>query len=163
MLTLRLQRVGRKGDPSYRIVATNSRNGPKSGKAVEVLGHYDAIRKTRTVNAESVKKYLANGATVSQTLRNILIDEGVMEGRKNNVLPKKSPVIDEEAIAAAKAAEEEKAAAEAAAKEAEEAAATAPAEEETTESETEEEVPAEEATEEPATEEEATETEEKSE
>ena len=156
MLTLRLQRVGRKHDPSYRIVATNSRTGPKSNKHVEILGHYDAIRKTRSVNAEAVKKHLANGATVSETLRNILIDEGVMEGRKNNVLPKKSPIIDEEAIAAAKAAEEEAAAeaeAQAAAEaeaaeetpaETEEATEEAPAEEESEESAEEVEAPAEE-------------------
>ena len=138
MLTLRLQRVGRKHDPSYRIVATNSRNGPKSGNAVEVLGHYDAIRKTRTIKADAVKKHLANGATVSNTLRNILISEGILEGKKVNALSKKSPIIDEEALKAeaeakAKAEEEKKAAEEAAAAEQRAASEEVPSEESTEE------------------------------
>ena len=151
MLTLRLQRVGRKHDPSYRIVATNSRNGPKSGNAVEILGHYDAIRKTRTVKADAVKKHLANGATVSDTLRNILISEGILEGKKVNALSKKSPIIDEEALKA-------EAEAAAAAKEAEEKAAAEAAE---TEGQTEDQASAEstetEAVEETQTPEESTE------
>lgn len=112
MLTLRLQRVGRKHDPSYRIVATNSRNGPKASKHVAVLGHYDAIRKTTVIkDAEEVKKHLAHGAQVTDTLHNILVGQGIIDGKKKNVLPKKSPIVDEQAAAAAKAAEEEKAAA----------------------------------------------------
>jgi len=160
MLTLRLQRVGRKHDPSYRIVATNSRTGPKSNKHVAVLGHYDAIRKTTTItDADAIKMHIANGAQVTDTLHNILVTQGVVEGKKVNPLPKKSPVIDEEAIAAAKEAEEKAAAEAQAAKEAEEAAAAeaevaeeAPAEEEATteeapaEAEVAEEAPAEEET-----------------
>ena len=37
MLIIRLQRVGRVHEPSFRIVLTDSKFGPKSGKAVEVL------------------------------------------------------------------------------------------------------------------------------
>jgi len=163
MLTLRLQRVGRKHDPSYRIVATNSRTGPKSNKHVDVLGHYDAIRKTTTItDADKIKMHIANGAQVTDTLHNILVTQGVVDGKKVNPLPQKSPVVDEEAIAAAKEAEEKAAAEAQAAKEAEETAAAeaeasekAPAEEVTEEAsaETEEE----EVSEEPAAETEATE------
>lgn len=132
MLTLRLQRVGRKHDPSYRIVATDSRTGPKSNKHAAVLGHYDAIRKTTVINdADKVKEYVANGAQLTGTVHNILVTQGIIEGTKKNVLPKKSPIIDEEALAREA---EEKAAAEAAAKEAEEAAqAEAESSEETAE------------------------------
>lgn len=113
MLSLRLQRVGRKHDPSYRIVATDSRSGPKTNKHVAVLGHYDAIRKTTVINdPEEVKKYLGFGAKVTDTLYNILVTQGIIEGKKKNVLPKKSPIIDEEALAREA---EEKAQAEAAA------------------------------------------------
>lgn len=154
MLTLRLQRVGRKHDPSYRMVATNSRTGPKSNKHVDVLGHYDAIRKTTTIaDADKIKMHIANGAQVTDTLHNILVKEGVIDGKKVNPLPKKSPIIDHEAIAAAKEAEEKAAADALAAKEAEEAAQ---AEAEAAEAEPVAEEPvAEEAPEEPATEEEA--------
>ena len=151
MLSLRLQRVGRKHDPSYRIVATDSRSGPKTNKHVAILGHYDAIRKTTKINdPEEVKKYLGFGAKVTDTLYNIFVSEGIIEGKKKNVLPKKSPIIDEEALAREA---EEKAAAEAAAQAeaeaaqaAEQEAAEAPAEEEAPVEE--EAAPAEESTEE---------------
>ena len=41
MLMMRLQRVGRKNDPSYRIVVTDKRTGPKSDKHVDRLGSYN--------------------------------------------------------------------------------------------------------------------------
>ena len=99
MLSLRLQRIGRKHDPSYRIVATDSRRGPKSNKHVAILGHHDAVRKTTSIkDAEEVHKYLAYGAKVTDTLYNILVQQGIITGAKRNVLPQKSPVIDEEAL-----------------------------------------------------------------
>ena len=159
MLTLRLQRVGRKHDPSYRMVATNSRTGPKSNKHVAVLGHYDAIRKTTTItDADAIKMHIANGAQVTDTLHNILVKEGVIDGKKVNPLPKKSPVIDEEAIAAAKEAEEKAAADAQAAKEAKEAKEAEEAAASEAENASEEE-----ASEEPATETEETVEEEKKE
>ena len=106
MLSLRLQRVGRTHDPSYRIVATDSRSGPKTNKHVAILGHHDAIRKTTVIkDPEEVKKYLGYGAQVTDTLYNILVTQGIIEGKKKNVLPKKSPIVDEEALA--RAAEEQ--------------------------------------------------------
>ena len=91
MLKIRLQRVGRKHDPSFRIVATQSTTGPKSNKHVAILGQHDSIRKTTTINdPELIKKYMSEGAQVSPRVYNILVSEGVIEGKKVNVLPKKS-------------------------------------------------------------------------
>ena len=93
MLKIRLQRVGRKHDPSFRIVATRSTTGPKSNKHVAILGQHDAIRKTTTINdAELVKKYIGEGAQVSPRVHNLLVSEGVIEGKKVNVLPKKTAI-----------------------------------------------------------------------
>jgi len=55
MLKIKFQRVGRKHDPSYRVVVTDRRTGPKSNKHVEILGHYDAIRKTRELKEDRIK------------------------------------------------------------------------------------------------------------
>ncbi len=44
MLKIRLQRVGRKNDASFRVIVTESTKGPKAGNAVEVLGFYDPKR-----------------------------------------------------------------------------------------------------------------------
>ncbi|MFZ2523132.1 MAG: 30S ribosomal protein S16 [Minisyncoccia bacterium] len=44
MLKIRLQRVGRKHEPVFRLVLTDSKNSTKSGKYLENLGNYDARR-----------------------------------------------------------------------------------------------------------------------
>ncbi len=153
MLKIRLQRVGRKHDPSYRIVATNSRTGPKSNKHVAILGQHDSIRKTTTINdPEQVKDFIAKGAQLTPRVHNILVAEGVINGKKVNVLPQKTPVVKEpteeelaaqaEAEAAANAPEEstdEPAAEEAPTEEkvAEDTPEEAPAEEEKEEEKTE--------------------------
>ncbi|MCD8494913.1 MAG: 30S ribosomal protein S16 [Candidatus Pacebacteria bacterium] len=41
MLKIRLQRIGRRNQPYYRLVVTDSRFGPKSGRFIEVIGSYD--------------------------------------------------------------------------------------------------------------------------
>ncbi len=57
MLTIRLQRVGRKNDPSFRVVVTDSKHGPQSGKFLEVVGAYDARQgKGATVLKTAIKK-----------------------------------------------------------------------------------------------------------
>ena len=54
MLKIKLQRVGRKHDPSFRIVVTDRKTGPKSNKHVARVGFYDAIRKTTTLEKEEI-------------------------------------------------------------------------------------------------------------
>ncbi|MCX6717972.1 MAG: 30S ribosomal protein S16 [Candidatus Taylorbacteria bacterium] len=90
MLIIRLQRVGRVHEPSFRIVLTDSKFGPKSGKSVEVLGSYDARKGkgTNHVDAEKVKYWISKGAKLSETVNNFFIDQKVITGKKINVLPK---------------------------------------------------------------------------
>lgn len=160
MLMMRLQRVGRRNDPSYRIVVTDKRTGPKSDKHVARLGSYNPKMNHIQIDADAAKKWLSQGVQPSDTVYNILVGQKIVEGRKKNVLPKKSPIIDEEALAKAKEEEEAKAAAEAEAKAAEEAAAAEASEEpaadaeETPTEETPVEEPAAETEEAPAAEEE---------
>lgn len=150
MLKIRLQRVGKKHEPTYRVVVCDSKRGPKSGDNIEILGSYDARDKNETkVDAERAQYWISKGAQVSDTVHNLLINLGIINGKKVNALSKKTPIIDEEKL---KAEEEAKAAAEAEAKAAEEApaenpATETPAEEAPTE-EKKEEVPAEETKEE---------------
>ena len=92
MLKIRLQRIGRRNNPSYRVVVVDSRAAAKKGKPVELLGTHDTIRKTTTLNDERIKHWISQGAQVSDTMHNILIKNGVIEGVKVNVLPKKSPI-----------------------------------------------------------------------
>ncbi len=105
MLIIRLQRVGRVHEPTFRIVLTDSKFGPKSGKPVEVLGAYDAREKKNKshVDGEKVKYWISKGAQVSDTVHNFLVDQKILTAKKINVLPKNKIV---NAIKA-KAAEEE--------------------------------------------------------
>ena len=153
---MRLQRVGRKNDPSYRIVVTDKRTGPKSNKHVAILGSYNPKMDHIQLDVDAAKDWLSKGVQPSDTVHNILVGQGVIEGKKKNVLPKKSPIVDEEAIKKAEEeaiakAEADKQAAEAKAVEKEtpaEESAEAPAEEVKAEEAVE--APAEEVTEAPA-------------
>lgn len=127
---MRLQRVGRRNDPSYRIVVTDKRTGPKSDKHIDRIGSYNPKLNHIQLDAGKAKEWLAKGVQPSDTMYNILVTEKVIEGRKKNVLPRKSPIIDEAAL---KAEEEAKAAAEAEAEKVATAAAATEAEEVSTE------------------------------
>jgi len=90
MLIIRLQRVGRVHEPSFRIVLTDSKFGPKSGKPVEILGSYDARKGkgTNSIEAERVNYWISKGAKLSETVHNLCIEMKVFTGKKINVLPK---------------------------------------------------------------------------
>ena len=115
MLKMRLQRVGRRNDPSYRVVITDSRTGPKSNKHVDLLGSYNPRFNHVQIDGERAKAWISKGVQPSPTVHNILVGQKIIEGKKVNVLPKKSPIVDEEA---SKKAAEEPAATEKAAPEA---------------------------------------------
>lgn len=105
MLSIRLQRVGRKNEPAFRFVLTDSKNSTKSGKFLEILGSHDPRNKKATVmNVDRIKELMAQGAKPTDTVINMLIDKKVITGKKINVLPKKSPIKKEGADAAAPAA-----------------------------------------------------------
>lgn len=109
MLAIRLQRTGRKHEPTFRVVLTDSKNGPKSGNFQEILGSYDARQKERAIiKADRITHWIANGAQVSDTVYNVLVDQGVVKGRKKNALPKKTAPIKEVVAEEAPAKEEVK-------------------------------------------------------
>lgn len=142
MLKIRLQRIGKKNDPTFRVVVTDSQKGPKSANYVENLGSYNPHVNNVVLKADRIKHWISVGAQVSDTVHNILVKEKVIEGKTRNVLPKKSPIVKEE--------EEEKTEETAPEGEApaEEAAEETPAEEAAPEAEAKEEAPAEEPQEE---------------
>src|SRR3989344_7277751 len=92
MLKIRMQRTGRRNDPTYSIIGTESARGPKTGKYIEKLGFYEAKIGRKSINAERVKYWMSKGAQVSDTVHNFLIDGKIIEGKKINALPKKVPV-----------------------------------------------------------------------
>ena len=93
MLKIRLQRVGRKHEPVFRVVLVDSKRGPKSGNVIEVLGSYDSRTKGEIkFDSDRITYWISMGAQVSDTLHNLFVTKGVIKGKKKNVLPKKSPI-----------------------------------------------------------------------
>jgi len=90
MLKIRMQRVGRKHEPVYRLVLTESKNGQKSGKFLEILGSYDSRRGDKAeMKTERISHWMSHGVQLSPTVHNILVSRGVMTGKKINILPAK--------------------------------------------------------------------------
>lgn len=106
MLMMRLQRIGRRNEAHFKIVVIEKTKGPKSQKYIDIIGSYNPKMGTVQMNEVLAKEWLSKGVQPSDTVYNMLVDKGIVEGRKKNVLPKKSPVIDEEAIAKEKAEKE---------------------------------------------------------
>ena len=96
MLKIRLQRVGRKNDASFRVVVIESQRGPKAGNALEVLGFYDPKKNVIEIKGDRVTHWISVGAQASDTVHNLLVKQKIIKGKKINVLPKKSPIKKEE-------------------------------------------------------------------
>ena len=89
---IRLQRTGRKNIPNFRVVLTDSKNGTKSGKFLEILGNFDMVNDKKTIDAERIKYWLSKGVQVSDTMHNFLLDQKIISGKKINNLPKGTPI-----------------------------------------------------------------------
>lgn len=114
MLTIRLQRVGKKNQPAFRLVLTEKTN-PVKGKFQEILGSYNPRLKTKKLEGERIKYWISKGAQVSATAHNLLVNEGLVSGAKVKAWRPKKKEKGEEKPAPAKvesspvAKEEEKA------------------------------------------------------
>ncbi len=123
MLRIRLSRVGKRKQPSYRLVVADSR-APRDGAFIKIIGHYNPRTQPATlvVKEEEAVEWLRRGAQPSETAAKLLTRIGVMEragrapvtwDRKTPVKPKKAKeevaaeAAPAEAPAEAKAAPEE--------------------------------------------------------
>ncbi len=76
---LRLTRLGAKGKPTYRIVATDSRR-PRDGQYLELIGTYAPVGECKVdINEELALKWLHNGAIPTNTVYNLFKKSGIME------------------------------------------------------------------------------------
>jgi len=76
---IRLKKVGRKGQPSYRVVVLDGRK-PRDAKVVADLGPYDPKTNPPTfeIDGEAALKWLLDGAKPTRAARNILSNAGVL-------------------------------------------------------------------------------------
>ena len=70
MIKLRLKKYGRKGQPCYRIVATDSRT-KRDGLAIEELGYYNPMTDETHLKFQRIVERLKQGAQPTETVHNI--------------------------------------------------------------------------------------------
>jgi small subunit ribosomal protein S16 len=92
MLTLRLQRTGRKNEPHFRLVVTDKRNGVQSGKFNAIVGSYNPKAGKVELKKEEITSWISKGVQLSDTVHNFLVEHKVIEGKKISSLPKKTSV-----------------------------------------------------------------------
>jgi small subunit ribosomal protein S16 len=82
VVKLRLMRMGKKKQPTYRIVATDSRS-PRDGRFIEILGHYNPREEPSALSVDNDKAvgWLRQGAQPSDTVRSILRRSGMLKAR----------------------------------------------------------------------------------
>ena len=85
MLVIRLLRIGKKNQPSFKIVVTEKRNPPRGGRFVEQVGTYNPLTKERALNKERIQYWMSKGAQPSNTVYNMLVKDGILEGSKISV------------------------------------------------------------------------------
>lgn len=75
---IRLSRVGKKKQPSYRVVVIE-KTRPRNGRFVEIVGTYNPLKKPAAIqlNAERVKYWLGCGAQPSDTVRSFLRNQKI--------------------------------------------------------------------------------------
>ncbi len=103
MLAIKLQRIGKKGQPSYRLVVAEKRS-KMAAPPVEDLGSYSAFTKQANFKKERLSHWLSKGAQPTVTAHNLLVKEGILSGKKIRlIMPKKAAAPAAEAAAPASA------------------------------------------------------------
>nr|AOM64621.1 ribosomal protein S16 [Riquetophycus sp.] len=68
MLKIRLKKFGRKKQPSYRIIAIDSRKR-RDGKAIEELGYYNPFTKETKINMNKIQEKIEQGAQITEKIQ----------------------------------------------------------------------------------------------
>ncbi len=77
---IRLTRMGSKKAPFYRVIVADSR-APRDGKFVDIIGTYNPLTDPAEIKIDAVKaeKWLKNGATPTETAKQLLVKSGVIK------------------------------------------------------------------------------------
>jgi len=104
MLVIRLFRVGKKNQPSFKIVVTDKRKPPRAGRFIEEVGFWNPLTKEKVLKKERILYWLSVGAKPSATVFNLLVSEKIVEGKKIPVhkKPKKKEKEPEKPVVAEK-------------------------------------------------------------
>lgn len=127
MLAIKLSKTGKTNKKMFRLIISEKGRDP-FGKVLETLGSYNPYNKELQAKADRIKHWISQGAQMTNTVNNLLISKGIIDGKK--VAASKAGEKSEKRAAQLKAKADKKAAAAEAAK--------APVVEEVTETQTEE-------------------------
>lgn len=77
---IRLKRIGAKKAPFYRVVVAES-SSPRDGRFIEEIGTYAPMSEPSEfkVDTDAVKKWIANGAQPTETVKRLLKTNGIIE------------------------------------------------------------------------------------
>ena len=75
---MRLRRMGAKKAPTYRVVVADSRY-PRDGRFIEEIGHFNPKSDEVKIDAEKAKKWLANGAQPTDTVKALLKKSNIVD------------------------------------------------------------------------------------
>ena len=81
MLAIKLKRIGKKHQPSYRIIVAEKKS-KMSGRYVDDLGWMNPRSKEIKVDGERVAHWIGVGAKPTETVHNLLVKSGVIQGTK---------------------------------------------------------------------------------
>jgi len=89
MLKIRLKRIGRRGQPYYRIVVMENKS-PRDGRSIEEIGFYNPRTQPATfeIDKDAAIKWLSKGAQPSDTIAQYFVKLGLIKPtKKGSVKP----------------------------------------------------------------------------
>ncbi|MDP1688531.1 MAG: 30S ribosomal protein S16 [bacterium] len=84
MLAIKLQRRGKKHQPSYRLVV-QEKHSKLNGDFIDDLGSYDPRSKIAQIKGDRVKHWIGVGAKATPTVNNLLVTKGIITGEKVSI------------------------------------------------------------------------------
>ncbi len=89
MLAIKLQRIGKKHKPGYRVVVAERRS-KMIAPPVEDLGFYDPFTKAAGIKKDRVLHWISVGAQPTITAHNLLVKQGILSTKSKAVKMKKA-------------------------------------------------------------------------
>jgi len=81
MVKLKLQRIGKKKEPHFRLIVQDSKKDPHD-KSVEILGWLNPRTKEKQIKKERVEYWLSKGAQPTDTVHNLLVSAEIIKDKK---------------------------------------------------------------------------------
>lgn len=103
MLAIKLQRIGKKHQPNYRLVVAEKKS-KMAAPPVEDLGAYSPFTKSATFNKERIAHWMKMGAQPTPSVHNLFVGQGIYTAPKMAVKMKKKVKAEEAQTAPAMAA-----------------------------------------------------------